>query len=333
MSPLPESPKRSNPAEILPSRRRHGAGLRPLGSEEWSQWLEAEGQGWHVPLSTREEAAARRTAETLQRQLNTQGWARAGGRIPREFTVAVFWLEAPLACTYTTLFTLPGAAAPAAAAAGKSLRLRVAVVESDPVFRAALAHWFEQVPGCTVMAYGTLAELADAPRRSAQNDIVLVDRNDATVVPELLPTRGKAGEAPIYFPFGIYASSDHIFQSFSGVEAGYLLRRRPPVQVFEPLEGAFASGKLAPDEVSRAIRRYCQGLFSPAAGQFDASVRSALTLRERQILTCLQRGLHDKEIAAELGISPLTVHTHLKHIFEKLGAHTRTEAVVKYLEK
>jgi DNA-binding CsgD family transcriptional regulator len=43
--------------------------------------------------------------------------------------------------------------------------------------------------------------------------------------------------------------------------------------------------------------------------------------------------LHDKEIAAELGISPLTVHTHLKHIFEKLGAHTRTEAVVKYLEK
>ena len=40
-----------------------------------------------------------------------------------------------------------------------------------------------------------------------------------------------------------------------------------------------------------------------------------------------------KEIAVELGISPLTVHTHLKHIFEKLGAHTRTEAVVKYLEK
>jgi DNA-binding NarL/FixJ family response regulator len=58
-----------------------------------------------------------------------------------------------------------------------------------------------------------------------------------------------------------------------------------------------------------------------------------LTQRKRQILTCLQRGLHDKEIAAELGISPLTVHTHLKHIFEKLGAHTRTEAVVKYLEK
>jgi DNA-binding CsgD family transcriptional regulator len=34
-----------------------------------------------------------------------------------------------------------------------------------------------------------------------------------------------------------------------------------------------------------------------------------------------------------LGISPQTVHTHLKRIFEKLGAHTRTEAVMKFLQK
>ena len=317
---------------LPPTRRRHPAGLRPLGAEEWSQWLEHDKKGWYVPLGTRDESVARRTAETLNRQLATQGWEKTGARVPREFTVAIFWLEAPLACTYTTLFTLPMASV-AVTGGSPTQRLRLAVVESDVVFRRALVHWLELIPGCSVSGYGSLAELADAPRRSAHIDVVLVDRDDTTVVPESIPARLKEGTTPLIYPFGIYSSSDHIFQSFSGVEAGYLLRRRTLGQLLEPLDGAFASGRLLADEAGRALRRYCQGMFSPGAGQIDASIRSALTQRERQILTCLQRGLHDKEIAAELGISPLTVHTHLKHIFEKLGAHTRTEAVVKYLEK
>lgn len=332
MNPESESPNRSNTRILPPARRRHAAGLRPLGAEEWFQWMEHANEGWFVPLGTRDETVARRTAETYQRQLTTQGWEKTGARVAREFTVAVFWLEAPLACTYSTLFTLPTASV-AVAGGSRTQRLRLAVVESDVVFRRAMVHWLELIPGCTVSGYGSLAELADAPRRSAHVDVVLVDRDDTTVVPETLPARLKEGTTPLIYPFGLYASSDHIFQSFSGVEAGYLLRRRPLGQLLEPLDGAFASGRLLVDEAPRALRRYCQGLFSPAAGQIDASIRSALTQRERQILTCLQRGLHDKEIAAELGISPLTVHTHLKHIFEKLGAHTRTEAVVKYLEK
>jgi DNA-binding CsgD family transcriptional regulator len=41
----------------------------------------------------------------------------------------------------------------------------------------------------------------------------------------------------------------------------------------------------------------------------------------------------DKEIAQALGISAWTVHGHIKKIFERLGVRTRTEAVVRYLEK
>ena len=40
-----------------------------------------------------------------------------------------------------------------------------------------------------------------------------------------------------------------------------------------------------------------------------------------------------KEIASGLGISIWTVHGHVKNIFEKLNVHTRTEAVVKFLQK
>ncbi len=333
MNPTSESPKRSNPSHPSLTRRRYLGGLRPLGPDEWSIWMEHGRKGWYVPLASRDEAVAARTADTLQRQLETQGWDKAGVRLVREFTLSIFWLESPLACTYTTLHTLPGVAPIAALPTTRPLRMRLAVVKSDVVFRKALVHWLEQIPGCSVTGFGSLAELADAPRRSARVDLVLADRDDSTVSADVLPARLKEGGAPLILPFGIYPTSDHIFASFNGVESGYLLRRRALAQLLEPLDGAFASGRLVPDEASRAIRRYCQGMFSPAAGQMDASIRSALTLRERQILTCLQRGLHDKEIAGELGISPLTVHTHLKHIFEKLGAHTRTEAVVKYLEK
>jgi DNA-binding NarL/FixJ family response regulator len=48
-----------------------------------------------------------------------------------------------------------------------------------------------------------------------------------------------------------------------------------------------------------------------------------LTERERQVLTLVEQGLKNKEIAADLGIRPGTVKIHLKHIFEKTGVHGR----------
>jgi len=58
-----------------------------------------------------------------------------------------------------------------------------------------------------------------------------------------------------------------------------------------------------------------------------------LTPLEHEILDLLSKGHPDKEMAEILRISTWTVHGHLKKIFEKLGAHNRTDAVVKYLHK
>lgn len=52
-----------------------------------------------------------------------------------------------------------------------------------------------------------------------------------------------------------------------------------------------------------------------------------LTLREREVLTLLARGLSTKEIAEELFISTSTVRNHLQNIFDKLGVHSRPEAI------
>jgi DNA-binding NarL/FixJ family response regulator len=53
----------------------------------------------------------------------------------------------------------------------------------------------------------------------------------------------------------------------------------------------------------------------------------ALTARELQLLECLDEGLRFKQAAARLGISEATAKTHARHLFRKLDATSRAEAV------
>ena len=50
---------------------------------------------------------------------------------------------------------------------------------------------------------------------------------------------------------------------------------------------------------------------------------SALTERQREIVHWAARGMSNKQIARQLGISPETVKTHLHHVFEREGVHGR----------
>jgi DNA-binding NarL/FixJ family response regulator len=326
-----ESPKLGTGPETGLQRRKHSTELRLLGTQEWSAWIGAGSQGWHVPLGTIEERAAAKAAKAAAAEVAALGWGRAAARLPREFTLCLYWLEAPVACTYATLFTLPDTAAPPARELQP--RVRLALIEQDPVFRAAIAHWLNRLPGVMCKAWEDARSWHAQSRRQGEVDLILVNRLlPAFSGDELRKPGTPAQPAPLVLGYGIYPDSDSIFASVTGVEAGYYFRRRALNTLLEPLSGAMASNRLVVSDLARALRRYFQGVFAGDSAATSAA-NSSLTARERQILTCLQRGLHDKEIAAELGISPLTVHTHLKHIFEKLDAHTRTEAVVKYLEK
>jgi len=63
---------------------------------------------------------------------------------------------------------------------------------------------------------------------------------------------------------------------------------------------------------------------------FLYSRTETLTFREMEIMDSLSQGLLYKEIANKLFISEGTVKQHVNHVYRKLGARNRTEAINKY---
>lgn len=86
------------------------------------------------------------------------------------------------------------------------------------------------------------------------------------------------------------------------------------------------------EELTAAVHALSQGLIvgAPAllfASESEPLERGPLTDRELEVLALLARGLANKQIAVELGISEHTVKFHVSSIYTKLNVTNRTEAV------
>ena len=88
----------------------------------------------------------------------------------------------------------------------------------------------------------------------------------------------------------------------------------------------------APDQLLAAVRSLSRGMRYLSADLSrcvaDSFTRIGLTSRETDVLQLLAQGQCNKAIARELGIGVGTVKTHVKGLFDKLGATARTHAVV-----
>jgi DNA-binding NarL/FixJ family response regulator len=112
--------------------------------------------------------------------------------------------------------------------------------------------------------------------------------------------------------------------------------------------GYLVHGRFEPDELESRIKAIHRGemVLSPAVtpAVFDALRRApgpandereeglgSLTAREREVLNLLARGLSNRDIAEELVITNKTVKNHLSRIYEKIGVHSRAEAIALWL--
>ena len=133
--------------------------------------------------------------------------------------------------------------------------------------------------------------------------------------------------------YSVYEDSEELFRTTPGGAGTYLLRRTPPTQFLEPIAGWLKHGRQLGEEMAPAVWQYFKDSVASMPIGGAARQLAHLTQREHEVLGLLSKGHPDKDIADQLGISIYTVHEHVRNIFDKLGAHNRTEAAVKFLQK
>ena len=206
--------------------------------------------------------------------------------------------------------------------------IRIAVVEDDKTVREVLEILLSGTPGFMCVATYGNGEDAVAGLPGVNPDVVLMDINLPGISGIECIARIKDQDLPMLFiMLTIFEDSDAIFQSLSAGASGYLLKQTPPARLLEAIQEVYQGGSPMSREIARKVVQSFQ--HSSSLPGTD----NLLTKREEEILSYLVKGLLYKEIAALLLIGVETVRTHLRHIYEKLQVRTRSEAIVKYLNK
>jgi DNA-binding NarL/FixJ family response regulator len=317
-------------------RRPYHDPAAPLSANGFSARIEHKGAAWYFPLSSGDSGRAAQRAAEIYATVVRKGWEMACSRFSRELTVAIHWAANPLVWTYATLHTQiePTQPQPGGTRKDSSEHVRLALIEPDAGIRATLACYVNRHPGfrCTATFDDASSAFANVVRTPPQFVLVnhhLPDMEGPRFVERL---RSLACDCPCLL-FSVYEDSGELFKSTPGGSAGYLLKRTRPDQLLAPISTPPLEEPLSAQLIRRRVWHYFQGAFGGLHSGDAAAEMEKLTPRECQVLDCLSRGHVDKEIASALGISAWTVHGHVKNIFEKLGVHSRTEAVVKYLQR
>jgi DNA-binding NarL/FixJ family response regulator len=118
-----------------------------------------------------------------------------------------------------------------------------------------------------------------------------------------------------------------VFDALCAGASGYLLKNTPPERLLDSLRDVISGGAPMSPEVARRVVRIFRDFRPPVRADYN------LTPQENELLKLLVDGHHKKTAGYEMGISINTVSFHLKHIYEKLQVHSKSEAVAKALRE
>jgi len=186
----------------------------------------------------------------------------------------------------------------------------IAVASADPLARRAL------VASLGVVGLGGAVVDLDGGATSDDVDVVLWDDGPAPSS-RLVRPDVAARETDARW-LALVASGARARQALGGGFAGALGRDVTP-EVLAVAVAAVRQGLVVVDP-----RFAAETLPAVQTG----AAPPTLTPREREVLELLAEGISNKEIAAQLGVSPHTAKFHVTALLDKLGAETRTEAVV-----
>jgi DNA-binding NarL/FixJ family response regulator len=203
------------------------------------------------------------------------------------------------------------------------IKIRVAVIEDNPVEQEYLVSLVSSAPGVQVSdVYETIPAALPELRRD-QPDLVIVDleTRHEFCVSCLRELHIALPRSPILVLSG-KKSREFLLESMECGISGWLQKPCTADQIIRAILVIHDGGSVLSSHVARQLLDYfhARGLCA-----------NTLTEREREVLMLLSKGHLPPQISEKLNVSRATVTTHVRNILLKLNANSRTEAVAKYL--
>lgn len=204
--------------------------------------------------------------------------------------------------------------------------IKVLVADDHPMFKDALGRAISSHPQLELVGEAEDGEQALEKIRRTSPDVAVLDVKmpgiDGVGVIEAITLEQLSTKVML---LSGYVEPDVVYHAIESGARAYFSKLTDATVICDAIVAVHGGETILPAEVQTSIAEQIR-----ARGSAE---RPALTPREHEILRLTAGGRSGPEIAQELSLSPGTVKTHLRHIYEKFGVSDRAAAVAEAIRR
>jgi len=202
--------------------------------------------------------------------------------------------------------------------------IRVYLMIQNRLLREALGRLFRKRPDLAVVGQGD----HNSPPESLESlcDVLALDHFDPQQPPAFFSVDRPATNRFKTVLIGMRDDPAQFLQAVRAGVRGYLLKDASASDVISAIRATFKGEAVCPPKLCAVLFEHVAQ--SAREGQIRNTRRRApLTLRQRQLVNLVAKGLTNKEIAVQLNLSEFTVRNHIHRIMKQVEVASRQEAV------
>lgn len=212
-------------------------------------------------------------------------------------------------------------------------RIRVLLIDDHTLFRSGIKALLQRQAGFEVVGEAGDALEGIKRAKSLQPDVVLLDIHMPGMTGrEAVRLIGEEAPNARVIMLTVSEDAQDLIETLRAGAQGYLLKNIETDFLLNAIRRAMdGESVMSPQMTSKlmqSVRHSATASPAPAANEVDR-----LSLREREILVALARGISNKEIARELDLAESTVKIHVQSILKKLNLSSRVQAAVYAVEQ